>query len=102
MIQMNGGQIALLAAAVARVAKDEHHFYPVDTGLDELTKAIGAEKWSVYHIGKYGEKNRYLRFDFPTGEGFEILAGPQPEIFRPTQPSPEDDGGPGTPVAMAA
>jgi len=101
MIELNGTKIALLAAAVARVANSEHHTFQYDPALDEIAKELGAIQYNVYDSGPRDQKNRYIRFDFAADE-IEVMVGPKPELIRPTQPTPDDDGTPGSPIAMAA
>lgn len=104
MIKLTGSGVALIAAAVARVASSESHKFVVDEHLRAISSAIGAEGVSVYDLGKRNEKTRFIRFDLSVANehSIEIEVGPQPEFKNPdTRPEGDDDIPPGgTPVAM--
>ncbi|USV41022.1 hypothetical protein [Xanthomonas phage BUDD] len=100
MIRLDGAKVALIAAAVARVAESGAHKFVIDEHLRAISSAVGAEGVSVYDLGKRDEKTRFIRFDFPQGEQIEIEVGPQPEMQKDTRPEGDDDTPGGTPVAM--
>lgn len=101
MIRLDGAKVALISAAVARVAGSEAHKFVVDEHLRAISSAVGAEGVSVYDLGKRNEKTRFIRFDFPQGEQIEIEVGPQPEfVNHDNRPEGDDDNPGGTPVAM--
>ena len=101
MIALTGESLSLLSAAFARVSKNENHSFPADDlALKEISEAIGAECFSVYDLGGYKNKTRYIRFDFPIGQ-IELQIGPQPVLVNTDNRPEGDDMPPGTPIAFA-
>ena len=102
MISLNGSQVALISAAVARVAGWTAHKCPnADEHIEAIGKAAGAEFVSVYDHGPRDDKRRYIRFDF-ANDSIEVEVGPQPEFVNQDNRPEGDDLPPGTPVSLAA
>lgn len=106
-LSLNGEQIGLLAALVARIARDETHDLKSTVDKFELTRdtlAIATtifptedlEAFEIKDLGKYGEKRRTAIFTFVTAPRLFIDCGPQPEF------KPEGDIGPNGPQGGGA
>lgn len=100
MVSISSYQLALVCAAVAKVASNPLHKWIGDRGAEEIAGAIGAEL-SVYDIGRVDERTRFARFDFQNGSQLEVEVGPQPELKSGDNRPDGDHPTPGTPVAMA-
>ena len=102
MIDLTGEQLALIGAAIARIAHSEaHNFSNSDADIANIAKSAGAEFWKVYDKGPYGKRTRYLRLDYTHGT-INIEVGPQPEFVNHDNRPDGDGPPPGSPIAMAA
>lgn len=93
VIEIAADHLALMAAAVARVAKNESYKFPAgDIGLSEIGGYLNADI-SVYDRGE----NRFVTFFFQNGT-IEVTASKRPP--KPNAPEvPDFDPTDGTPGA---
>lgn len=113
---LNGHQIALMAALVARVARHEEHKLETTT-MFELTRDVidiskgifdheTLEALEIKDLGRYGEKIRNVIFTFYDGRRVFIECCPQPEFVPSGDIGPDGPQGGGSgftePTRLAA
>lgn len=99
MIKLTAADVALIAAAVARVSGSEAHSFVADEALDSIAASIGDFAIEVYDRGPRGNKIRCMKVaDNQSGDMIEIEVCPQPEFVnhdnRPDGDGPGPNGAP--------
>lgn len=114
-LTLNGTQIALMAALVARVCRHEAHKLETTTMFDltrdlvDLSNGIFGEDLfaaEIKDLGRYGKKTRTVIFTFQDGEKIFIECCPQPEFVPSGDIGPDGPQGGGSgftePTRLAA